>query len=284
MTQVVPIEQRDLPEVGQFLHENLNRRFTPESWSGSLTHPWTESRPNYGMQLRDGDHLVGVFCAIYSDQTVAGQTERFCNPHSWCVLDRHRNSGVGLVLQLLKQRGYHFTMYTPNPKVAEIFRGLRFRDLDPGLIYFPNLPSSSSCDRRSFVETQPARIEACLSGTMLSDFLAHRAIPWLSFVAFGRGDDACLAVYKRGRWKKLPCAMILHLSDAGAIKRHGHLLRHHLLVHRGLPVSRVETRFLSELPVLAHRELRTQPKLVLSSTLNDGHFSDLYSELVALDV
>ena len=96
--KVTTIQEEHLPEVGQFLHENLNQRFSAERWISSLTHPWSAERPNLGMQLRDGDRLVGVFCAIYSDQVIDGKVERFCNPHSWCVLETHRRQGIGFAL------------------------------------------------------------------------------------------------------------------------------------------------------------------------------------------
>lgn len=283
MTAVHPIQPPDLPDVAQFLHEQLGRRFSAQAWAASLTQTWAAAPPNMGMHLRHKGRVVGVFCAIYSDQTLAGRTERFCNPHSWVVLEAHRSSSLSLVLALIRQRGYHFTMFTPNPKVAQVFMGLRFKLLDDRLLYLPNLPAPGGRGRRSIVETDRGRIGAVLEGVALQDFLAHKHLPWLEFVAFGQPGDTCLAVYKRTRWKKMACAAIAHLSDTGAIDRHGALLRHHLLLS-GMPVSRVEGRHLTRTPALAWRTRRGQPKLVLSSTLADHQVHDLYSELMALDL
>lgn len=282
--RVTPIQASDLEEVGRFLSENLNRRIAPEAWTQSLQHPWSESRPNFGVQLRDGARLVGVFCAIYSEQTIAGRTERFCNPHSWCVLEEHRRYGIGLVLALLRQRGYHFTMLTPNPKVAEIFRQLRFKDLADGVVRFVNLPSLSALLPGRRLITDPTAIERALSGSTLRDFRLHRDIPWLRFLVFGDSRELCLLVYKRAQWKRLPCAHIVHVSDSRAFARQHRLLRHHLLMREGLVTSRVEARFLVRAPSFAWRSRRTQAKLFLSSTLTDAQIPDLYSELAALDV
>ena len=227
---------------------------------------------------------MGVLCAIYSDQLIDGRMEKFCNPHSWCVLDDYRNSGISLVLQLLKQRGYHFTMFTANARVTEIFLGLRFRRLDDRMSFAPNLPAPWSRGGDRFLESNPERIAACLDGPLLKDFDAHRDISWLNFAAFGQKGDVCLVVYKRRRWRRLPCAWILHVSDTGAMARHGDLLRHHLLVDRGLPVSAIEDRFLANQPALRLRTRRRRPKLVFSRTLSDSRVRDLYSELVALDL
>jgi hypothetical protein len=283
VTRVFPIEERHLGEIGAFLHANLNRRISPAAWAASLTHRWAESQPNFGVQLRDADKLAGVFCAIYSDQFVDGRLEKFCNPHSWCVLNEYRNSSISLVLQLLKQPGFHFTMFTPNPKVAEIFLGLRFRNLDDRLLFFPNLPSPWPRGKR-FLESNPERIPQHLAGALLRDYNEHSGISWLNFVVFGQEGDVCLAAYKPDRWKRMPCARVLHVSDAGAMERHGHLLGHHLLMDRGLLVSRIEGRFLADVPIISYRTRRTQPKLILSRTLADSQVRDLYSELVALDI
>jgi hypothetical protein len=92
-----PILEADLGEVGQFLNAHLSQRIAPKAWSESLTAPLgCQLQPNYGMQLLEDGRIVGVFCAIYSDQVIKGQVERFCNPHSWCVLESHRRHSIGL--------------------------------------------------------------------------------------------------------------------------------------------------------------------------------------------
>ncbi|MCA0240627.1 MAG: hypothetical protein LCI02_07170 [Proteobacteria bacterium] len=277
---VQPIREADLPVVGEFLHQHLNRKIAAQTWSDSLRHRWAAAQPNHGMRLLTPEgRLVGVLCAVYSDQLIAGKLERFCNPHSWCVLDEFRHASINLVLAVIRQRDYHFTMFTPNPKVTQVFMGLRFRLLDDALLYFPNLPALGG----GFVEARPERIAQHLEGAARAEFEAHRAIPWLRFVAFGPPGNACLAIYKRGRWKKMACAMISHLSDPASMARHGPLLRRHLLL-QGMPVSRIEARFVTAAPPLAYRTQRTQPKLALTRTLADAQIRDVYSELMALDI
>ena len=279
--QVTPIAEADLPAVGRFLNENLNRRIHAEQWVNALTHPWSASRPNHGFHAHDGDRLVGAFCAIYSDQVIENRVEKFCNPHSWCMLDEYRGESVVLPLQIIRQRGYNFTMLTPNPKVAEIFRHLGFRNLDDEMLTFPNVPMPRSFRSSRVLRCRTDDISEVLPESARRDFEAHREIPWLRFAAFGEGDDVCLIVYKPDRWKRMPCARIIDVSDPAAFDRHLPLLTRHLLAN-GLLVSRVERRFLSARPALAHSEVRGQPKLFLSERLKDAQIRDLYSELVAL--
>ncbi len=281
MLQTLPIQAHDLDEVGQFLHERLGHRFTQQAWVDSLSQSWAESSPNHGMHLRLNGKVVGVLCAIYSDQIIGGKTEHVCNPHSWVVDEEHRNHSISLLLNLLRQRQYHFTMFTPNPKVAQVFMGLRFRVLDDLVLHAPNWPSVlTGADNRA--ESDPSQIAELLTGTALRDFQAHAHLPWLRFAAFGRQGDMCLVIYKLIRWKRMPCAAIAHVSDAAAMDRHGRLLRHHLL-KQGIPFSRVEARLLNHAPPGALRSRRGMPKLVLSPTLTDRQVTDLYSELMALD-
>ena len=278
------IQTANLAEVGQFLHDNLNSRFSAESWISSLTHPWAKVSPNHGMQLRDGNLLVGVFCAIYSDQVIQGRLEHFCNPHSWCVLESHRRHGIGLVLGIVKQTGYHFTMFTPNPKVTEVFLGLKFKSLDDRQYRCINIPGFSALRGKAFTDSRPDSIAARLHGQDRVEFEAHQSIPWLNFVAFGVGDEVCWVIYKPSYWKRLPAAWIMHVSDATSFSRHHGLLRNHLLLRHRMVTMKVEARWLISPPAFAWNEPRTQPKLFLSKTLEHGQIRDVYSELMSLDV
>ena len=283
--KTLPIQAEHLPAVGAFLHENLNARFSAQRWIESLTHPWAAEVPNYGMQLLEGGRIVGVFCAIYSDQVIRGQVERFCNPHSWCVLESHRRHSIGLILQIIRQPGYHFTMFTPNPKVAEVFRGLKFKDLDKHMLLYPNLPTWQALRPGSFAVSAPQQIEARLSGQALAEYQAHRSIPWLRFAAFGDKQDACLAIYKPVRVKRLPVAWVMHLSRSDTFERLGGLLRQHLLLRHGFAGMRAEARWFSPAAARgAHTMERQQPKLFMSKTLAEADIHDVYSELMSLDV
>lgn len=282
--RVMPIEAAHLDDVGRFLHENLNRRFSAERWTQSITHPWSAQAPNHGMQLLEGERIVGVFCAIYSDQVINGRVEHFCNPHSWCVLESHRRHGIGLILQLVRQKGWHFTMFTPNPKVTEVFRGLKFKDLDSRQWVTLNIPSPAALLPGRFAESRPDHIARRLKGVALAEFEAHRRIPWLNFTAFGTDDDAALAIHKPTHWKRTRCAWLMHVSDRGTFERQGHLLRSHLLLSHGFVTSRIESRWLDARPPLSVAAVRTQPKLYQSGSLGDREIRDVYSELMSLDV
>lgn len=282
--RTAPTQEADLREVCQFLHEQLGRRFSASAWRESLLQNWASERPNFGTHLRSEGKVVGVLCAIYSDQVIDGKLERMCNPHSWVVLEEHRAHSIGLLLALLRQRDYHFTMFTPNPKVAKVFLGLRFREMDDRVLYIPNLPVPSLPRGRVVIEPRPDHIADVLTGTALKDFNAHRHLPWLRFVAFGHPGSMCLVIYKPARWKRLKCAAIAHASDPTVMATYGRALRSHLLLREACAFTRLEARHLRQLPKIAVQVPRGMPKLVLSPSLTDAQVTDLYSELMALDL
>ena len=80
--------------------------------------PWKADAPNHGFMLRDGQRVVGVYLAFYSERVIAGRVERFCNLGAWCVLPEFRFHSVRLLKALLAQDGYHFTDLSPSEKVS----------------------------------------------------------------------------------------------------------------------------------------------------------------------
>ena len=81
---VRPITEQDAERVDGFLRANLNPRVDS---AGSLQVPWSVDAPNHGFMLvSDEDEVLGAHLAFYSERTIAGRRERFCNLAAWCVL------------------------------------------------------------------------------------------------------------------------------------------------------------------------------------------------------
>ncbi len=114
-------------------------------------------------------------------------------------------------------------------------------------------------------------------------YACHANIPWLRFFALHDSRGNCLVAWKRDRWKKMPCARIVHVGDPVTFDRLRGSAAAHLL-GRGCIVSRAETRFLANIPRPSIVTERTQGKLFRSPTLTDAQIPDLYSELASLDV
>ena len=82
---ISPIDTTDISAVANFLHKNMNSRFSVEEWAQGLNACWLEDAPNHGFMLRDNHQVVGVICAIYS----VNKTEMTRKPSKaldYCVL------------------------------------------------------------------------------------------------------------------------------------------------------------------------------------------------------
>ena len=78
-------------------------------------------------------------------------------------------------------------------------------------------------------------------------------------------------------------AMVLAFSDAGLFLRYRRALGAHLLRH-GCLYTRVESRLLPRLPLLSRELAGFRSKVFRSDTLTEADISNLYSEIVGLDL
>jgi hypothetical protein len=281
--QLLPITQDDLDEVGSFLHHHLNSRLSARRWSASISPPWPVEAPNSGFLLRDAGGVVGAYLAFYSERTVAGQAERFCNLGAWCVLEEHRSHGLRLLRALLGQKGYHFTDFSPSGSVVPLNRRLRFEDLDTSTALVPNLPWPLRAGGVRVVSDGP-EIEAMLTGDDLQRYLDHRgaAAAW-QFVLQEDGGRVCHVVARRVRRKKLPLfASILHVSDRDVFVRHQGVVFRHLLLRHGAPATLVELRVTGAAPRRGRLLSSARPKMFRSATLKAEDIDYLYSELTCV--
>ena len=93
--ELTPITDADIADVADFLRVNMNPKVT---WARACVPPWKVDAPNHGFMLRDGQRVVGVQLAFYSERLVAGRAERFCNMGAWCVLPEYRFHSIRLVM------------------------------------------------------------------------------------------------------------------------------------------------------------------------------------------
>ena len=176
-----PILDTDLPRVGAFLHDHHDATRSPETWARVFRYPWEAAKPNNGFLLREGETIVGVVGAIYSDQQIRGAVERFCNITSWAVRESHRGHSTRLLMACLAQPGFHFTNYSPMPVVESILKFLKFTVLDQAYYVRFNLPWPLVSPYR--IARGPAAA-ALLHGSELRVFTDHQSLaasptsPW----------------------------------------------------------------------------------------------------------
>lgn len=279
---ILPLGDEHLREYCEFLHENMAQSHAVEDWIQAFKTRWIEEKPNNGFVMRNkAGEIVGGIGAIYSEQTIRGKPERFCNITSWCVLDEYRSGSMRLALALTSQKGYHYTDLTPTAVVASSLQFLKFKPLNSDRTVLFNLPWPKI---GAEILTEPEQLAARLSPQDARVYHQHREFPWLEHVAVGRSGEYCYAIFKKGSLRDLPTAEILHLSDPALFLRHCRALGSHFLLRLGRPLTRVESRFLPATPLFSKTLSGYRNKVYRSDTLGPEDISNLYSELVCLDL
>jgi hypothetical protein len=279
-----PIRDEDLPEFGKFLFENLSRERSAEAWADAFRQDWCPSKPNNGFVIRDQGRIVGGIGAIYAERTVRGRAERFCNITSWCVLDAFRAQSMRLAMAVTGQPGLHFTDLTPTEVVSKTLQFLKFKPMNERHAVWPNLPWPIGGRDAIRIVYDPAQIGQLLAPDDARAYRDHCHLPWLRHLAVGKTGAWCYVVWKRTRLKGITGAMVIALSDAELFLRYRRALGSYLLVHHGLSYTRVESRLLPRLPTLCVELSGYRSKVFKSDTLTAADMSNLYSELVALDL
>jgi len=277
--ELVPITDTDVAAAADFLHANLDDRVPWARVCSAM--PWKVNAPNHGFMLQDGQRIVGVHLAFYSERLIAGKPERFCNLGGWCVLPEFRFHSLRLLNELLAQDGYHFTGFSPSEKVLPIHRRFQFRYLDTSAALIPNLPWPS-VPGLTRISAAPDVIESRLAGPELELYRDHAQALAARHLVLTRGQDSCYVMYREMRYKSLPVlAEILHISNPGLFRRAMGPLTRYLLLHRRLVATLAELRIIGHPPPFSFR-VNSWPKTYRSPSLEAGQIDYLYSELVCV--
>lgn len=278
-----PIRDEDLPGFCQFLTDHLSSERSAEQWAQAFRQDWGMAKPNNGFLIRDRERIVGGIGAIYAERPIRGRPERFCNITSWCVLEAYRAQSMRLAMAVVSQPGFHFTDLTPTEVVSKTLQFLKFKPMNERHVVWPNFPWPFSRLGGTRVVADPGRIEEVLAAADAKAFRDHRHLPWLRHAAVGRPGAFCHVVWKPNRLKGVAGAMVLAFSDAGLFLRYRHALGAHFLGH-GYLYTRVESRLLPRLPMLSRELAGFRSKVFRSDTLAEADISNLYSEIVGLDL
>jgi len=273
-----PITDADIVAVADFLHANYNDRIP---WARSrLAGPWKAEAPNHGFVLRDGKRIVGAHLAFYSERLVGGRVERFCDLGTWYVRPEFRFHSIRLIKALLAQEGYHFTALTPSAKVTSIHTRLGFRSLDTSAVVIPNLPWPGR-PGRTRISADPDLIGSTVTGKELELYHDHAEALAAHHLVLIRGSDSCYVMYRETRFKGVPLAVILHVSNPELFHRAILSLTRHMLVRHGLLVTQAELRIIRYRPTLSLK-VAPRAKMYRSASLEPGQIDGLYSEVVCI--
>jgi hypothetical protein len=279
---VAPITDVDARRVAEFLHAHLNERVSVDHWARTLDLPWAVDRPNAGYMLLDGEAVVGVQLAFYSERTIDGRAEPFCNLGAWCVLPKYRFHSLRLLRAALDQEGYHFTDLSPSGNVVGVNSRLSFRFLDTTTTLVPNLPWPT-VPGRNLISSDPALIERTLTGCDLQLYRDHAATGAARHLVLVRDDEWCYVIFRKDRRKRLPLFVsVLYVSNAALFRRMLRSLCRHMLLHHGAAATLAEHRIVGYRPRLGVTVPSPRRKMFRSASLEPTQIDDLYSELVCV--
>jgi hypothetical protein len=276
--EISPITDADVAAVADFLRVNFQDH-VPWARSG-LRGSWKVEAPNHGFMLKNGQRIVGVFTAYYSERLVSGQVERFCDMGTWYVLPEFRFHSIRLIKAILAQDGYHFTSLTPSEKVVSIQSRLGFRALDTSAALIPNLPWPTPPGRTT-ISADPNVIESTLAGRELELYHDHAKALAARHIVLLRGQDSCYVMYRERRFKRVPLAVILYVSDPQLFRRAILPLTRHLLVRHRLLATLAELRIIRHRPPLSFK-VTSWPKMYRSASLEPDQIDNIYSEYACL--
>ncbi|WP_203416530.1 hypothetical protein [Jiangella ureilytica] len=277
---VRPVSAGDAWAVSRFLHQHLNPRVSADAWSLLLAPPWKADAPNHGFQLLDGDRIVGVYAAVYSEREIGGEPVPFCNLAAFCVLEEYRPHSLRLVRALLGQKGFVFTDLSPSGNVIALNERLGFQRLDTATTLVANLPRPAG--RGTRVTTAPAVLDRVLTGRDAEVYRDHRQAPAAQHLLVGRDGAHGYLMFRRDRRKRLPLfATPLYAGgDAGCLEAAWPAVAAHLLLRHGLPLTLAERRILGFTPGGPGRVLaQPRPKMFRAEHVGPESIDHLYSEL-----
>jgi len=275
--ELTPITDADIADVAGFLLANMNPRVP---WARACVPPWKVDAPNHGFMLRDGQRVVGVLLAFYSERLLTGHAERFCNLGAWNVLPAYRSHSIRLLTAVLAQDGYHFTALTPMDNTRAIYARFKFRTFDMSVALVPNLPWPT-LPGRTRISGAPDVIESTLAGAELELYRDHAQALAAHHHVLIRGRESCYVMYREARSRGLLYAVLLHVSNPGLFHRALRPLTRHLLLRHRLVATVGDLRTIGHRPRLSVK-LDASPKMYRSASLEPGQIDDLYSELVCV--
>jgi hypothetical protein len=281
---VTPIAAADLQQVGAFLHQHLNRQLSSREWATAADAPWSAESPNHGFMLvNDEAGIVGVYLAFYSERSIGGRVERFCNLGAWCVLPDYRAHSIYLLRALLKQRDYHFTDLSPSGHAVLVNARLKFRGLDTATALLVNIPWPSWLCGGGRITSDRHAIERLLAGPEVQIYRDHVHAKAAHHVVLQRAREHCYVIFRRDRRKNLPLfASVLYVSHPELFCSMARAFGWHLLRRHGVLATLLERRICGEPPAGCWRLAASRPKMFRSDSLSHEQIDNLYSELVCV--
>jgi hypothetical protein len=274
----------DVEAICALLEQSFPRYSVP-FWRGMLAYPWLAAgdKPDLGAVVAVGSEVRGFFGGMYSDRTVDGRTERFCNIFGWCVHPDFRRYSIPLLAFLVRRPGLTFVNVTAGDELVTMFTRLGFALADERMwVSYPTMATALAArGRRAHVIQDDDVGPASLDADAYRMYRDHqgRTVTQLVFEADG---ETCLVVFKRRFFwgYRGPRTELYHASNRAFLQRHFEQIKFRLLSRDKSIALHADERLLGFVPAGA----RQMPAKTLfkSSTVPASAIDQMYTELVIL--
>ncbi len=200
---------------------------TKEDWRPLLAPATERSEEQAGFALIDEGRVVGMLGMIFSERTIAGQSRRFCNLHSWFVNEEYRGHSLLLMRPALRLKDHTLTDFTPTDRVCEISKRLGFKELDARLAILPPYPLARIRGGAEFV-VEPSEIAKQLRETDVK-LLADHKQDHFGHLLVREGERYCYLIFNRVERHVMPYCHLHYISDRDIFARHEAAIRRRLL-------------------------------------------------------
>ena len=270
-----------LPEV----YDSLLRPWSPETpqstWEHVFSPAWDVPDDRIGFAMTDGGRVVGMLGTIFSERSIGGRNEQFCNLHGWIVDPEYRSRSLTLMRPLLNLKGYTLTDFTSGTGVNAMMKRLGFTSIDTTATVLPTLLTRGRSPRATVdaMAGPPDQFADVLSPSDLRIYADHRELD-CGHLLFRVDGSYCYLVYTRIDRHMMPYCLLHYISDRPLFAKHHATIRSHLMRAAGSRLVVVDTRIVRALNIPFSFRVGATEKLYRSTTVAPEEVDTLYSEML----
>ena len=272
------ILDEDLDDVYRFVSKNFDLGVKLEIWRLAFNRSWMHEKPNNGFMLVADKTIVGVFCALYSQQQTRKGIQNICNTSTWFVMDAYRSHSLKLMAAMLDQKGFLFTSLSASPNVHELHRIFGFRTYITTLVAIPNLLKLIYVSKKLKMLVDPESMGRYLNSDVKQISIDHTGIPTVRQIVFHAADETLLVIYDIRRVCGVPATNIFYLSNPDMFYQNRYEICSYFLLHNHTLFTRIHRCSMSKVPAFS-LEIKRNINLFYNGDIAELSFPEfIYSE------
>jgi hypothetical protein len=280
--EVRPARAGDVEPICRLLHEQMNRKLSPDRWRRLMTYGWLAEKPDLGRVAVVDGRVVGYVGMVYADRQLDGRRHRVVNICAWYLDMAFR--GLGLGFELMRSATADpettYTNLTSSSRTLKLLDRAGFRVLDGERRLWAAEGPPAGLDIERDVEQILRKCEAA-EADLLRD---HAGLP-ICPILIEEGNESCLAVFSvKQKHDDETYYDLLHLSNPGFFTSRAQAVADCLLPRNRRAVLAADTRLLMGQPRGGTIRPMPVPRYFKSSRLAPGAIDNMYSELQLLDL